>query len=106
MKKIKRLEELTEGRHMLTFQPILWAQVTIRKACDEGRLHMRHEMELIRECDKIRGSNGGVSVYGWIPIPLAYTQVQLFVMIIMPSNTSIISTWSCSPPTNAITKGP
>ena len=75
MKKIKRKEELTEGRHLITYQPILWAQLTIKKACDKGRLHMRHEIELIRECNKIRGNNGGIAIYGWIPIPLVYTQV-------------------------------
>ena len=83
MKKIKRLEELTEERHLISFQPILWAQVIIRKACDEGRLHMRHEIELIRECNKIRGNNGGIAIYGWIPIPLAYTQVQLRNMLFL-----------------------
>ena len=36
---------------------------------------MRHEIELIRECDKISGCNGWLLIYGWIPIPLAYTQV-------------------------------
>ena len=75
--KIRRLEELTEGRHSITYQPIQWAQLTIKKACQKGLIESRHEAELIRECDKIRCNNGGVSVYGWIPIPLAYTQVKL-----------------------------
>jgi len=75
MKKLNNLKETTDGNHAIVFRPVQWAQTAIRKAFEEGLLHIRHEVELIRECNKISGCNGMLLVYGWIPIPLAYTQV-------------------------------
>ena len=68
------------GRHGLAFMPLMWADLVFKKMAKEGKIHMREKIELVREVEKLRGLNSMMGIYAWIPIPLAYTQVE-FVFI-------------------------
>jgi len=75
MKKIKKLDAELMGRHSLTYLPLMWADLVFKKLAQEGKIHMREKIELVREVERLRGLNSMMGIYAWIPIPLAYTQV-------------------------------
>merc|ERR1712032_156278 len=64
------------GRHQITWYPNMWAQNLLRKARKEGLIQndwFAHV--LIKEVDNMANLNGMLICYGWINIPLVYTQV-------------------------------
>jgi len=64
------------ARHQISWYPNMWAQNLLRKARKEGLIlndwfcHV-----LIKEVDNMANANGMLICYGWINIPLVYTQV-------------------------------
>ena len=79
MKKIKKLDAELKGRHSLTYLPLMWADLVFKKMAQEGKIHMREKIELVREIERINGLNSMMGIYAWIPIPLAYTQVDFIL---------------------------
>ena len=85
MKKIKKLDAELLGRHSLTYLPLMWADQVFKKMAQEGKIHMREKIELVKEVDRLRGLNSMMGNYAWIPIPLAYTQVEFIFIFVQCS---------------------
>jgi len=76
MEKLQKLHDKTEGKHSIVWYPMQWAQAALRDVYKEGLIMSDlHHWELTKECDKIASLNGTIVCYGWINIPLVYTQV-------------------------------
>ena len=83
MKKLQKLDELTEDLHATTWYPIHWAQEAVRKAKDEGLFTADiYLKELQNDLKAISSGNGTLLVYAWINIPLVYTQLVTIVVYI------------------------
>ena len=79
MEKIKKLDAELLGRHSLTYLPLMWADQAFKKMAREGKIHMREKIELVREVERLNSLNSMMGIYAWIPIPLAYTQVDFYI---------------------------
>jgi len=76
MMQIKQMDDLVELRHQITWFPNMWAQNLLRKARKEGLIaNDWFTHVLIKEVDTMANANGMLICYGWISIPLVYTQV-------------------------------
>jgi len=76
MLQLQKLSDLIQNRHQISWYPNMWAQNLIRKARKEGLIQndwFAHV--LIKEVDSMANMNGMLICYGWINIPLVYTQV-------------------------------
>jgi len=76
MLKLQKLNDLIQNRHQITWYPNMWAQNLLRKARKEGLIQndwFAHV--LVKEVDSMANLNGMLICYGWINIPLVYTQV-------------------------------
>jgi len=76
MLQLQKLNDLIQNRHQITWYPNMWAQNLLRKARKEGLIQndwFAHV--LIKEVDSMANLNGMLICYGWINIPLVYTQV-------------------------------
>lgn len=76
MLQLNKLNELVQNRHQISWYPNMWAQNLLRKARKEGLIQndwFAHV--LIKEVDNMANMNGMLICYGWINIPLVYTQV-------------------------------
>jgi len=76
MLQLQKLNDLIQNRHQITWYPNMWAQNLLRKARKEGLIQndwFAHV--LIKEVDNMANLNGMLICYGWINIPLVYTQV-------------------------------
>lgn len=74
--QLKQMDDLVANKHPMTRVPNMWAQNLICKAKREGLIaNDWHTQVLIKEVDKMANMNGMLLCYGWISIPLAYTQV-------------------------------
>jgi len=83
MKKLQKLDELTEELHATTWYPIHWAQEAVRRARDEGLFTADIFLkELQNDLKAISSGNGTLLVYAWINIPLVYTQLVTIVVYI------------------------
>jgi len=73
---LKQLSELIENRHQISWFPNMWAQGLLRKARRENLIaNDWFTHVLIKEVDNMANMNGMLICYGWINIPLVYTQV-------------------------------
>jgi len=76
MKKLEDKEKKVEEKHNLVWYPILWAQNLLGDARREGLLKADlYHVQLINQCNKVASNNTQLICYGWINIPLVYTQV-------------------------------
>jgi len=76
MIQIKQMDDLVANRHQVTWFPNMWAQNLLRKARKEGLIaNDWFTHVLIKEVDNMANQNGMLICYGWISIPLVYTQV-------------------------------
>jgi len=76
MLQLQKLNDLIQNRHQISWYPNMWAQNLCRKARKEGLIQndwFAHV--LIKEVDNMANLNGMLICYGWINIPLVYTQV-------------------------------
>merc|ERR1719474_1902781 len=76
MLQLQKLSDLIQNRHQISWYPNMWAQNLFRKARKEGLIQndwFAHV--LIKEVDSMANMNGMLICYGWINIPLVYTQV-------------------------------
>jgi len=76
MLQLQKLNDLIQNRHQISWYPNMWAQNLLRKARKEGLIQndwFAHV--LIKEVDNMANLNGMLICYGWINIPLVYTQV-------------------------------
>merc|ERR1712055_1173870 len=76
MIQLKQMDDLVNNRHQISWFPNMWAQNLLRKARKEGLIQndwFAHV--LIKEVDSMANMNGMLICYGWINIPLVYTQV-------------------------------
>jgi len=74
--KLTMLFRKTEGKHSIVWYPMQWCQAVLRSAHQEGLIPSDlHYWALTSECDKVASLNGTLICYGWINIPLVYTQV-------------------------------
>merc|ERR1719249_43111 len=74
--QLQKLNDLIQNRHQISWYPNMWAQNLLRKARKEGLIQndwFAHV--LIKEVDNMANLNGMLICYGWINIPLVYTQV-------------------------------
>lgn len=73
---LKQLNELVQNRHQISWFPNMWAQNLLRKARRENLIaNDWFTHVLIKEVDNMANLNGMLICYGWINIPLVYTQV-------------------------------
>eukprot|EP00092_Neocalanus_flemingeri_P034954 GFUD01038033.1.p1 GENE.GFUD01038033.1~~GFUD01038033.1.p1 ORF type:complete len:602 (-),score=120.13 GFUD01038033.1:163-1941(-) len=76
MIQLKQMDDLVNNRHQITWFPFMWAQNLLRKARKEGLIvNDWFTHVLIKEVDNMANMNGMLICYGWISIPLVYTQV-------------------------------
>jgi len=76
MIQLKQMDELVNKRHQISWFPFMWAQNLLRKARKEGLIaNDWFTHVLIKEVDNMANMNGMLICYGWISIPLVYTQV-------------------------------
>jgi len=78
MKKLSQLYEETEGKHWVIWAPIKWAKGLLHLAWKEKLVVDNKDRfwgELTKECAHVYKSNLQLVLYGWVPIPLLYTQV-------------------------------
>jgi len=74
--QIKNIEEVVQRRHQISWYPFMWAQNLLRTARREGLIaNDWFTHVLIKEVDNMANMNGMLICYGWISIPLVYTQV-------------------------------
>lgn len=74
--KLANLYDKVDGKHSIVWYPIQWAQAILQTAFKKGIIKSDiHYWALTRECEKISSLNGTLICYGWINIPLVYTQV-------------------------------
>ena len=79
MIQLKQMDDLVENKHQITWFPNMWAQNLIRKARREGLISSDWVSHvLIKEVESMASMNGMLICYGWISIPLVYTQVCTF----------------------------
>jgi len=70
------MDELVVNKHQITWFPNMWAQNLLRKARREDLIaNDWFTHVLIKEVDSMANMNGMLICYGWINIPLVYTQV-------------------------------
>jgi len=76
MIQLKQMDDLVNNRHQISWFPFMWAQNLLRKARKEGLIaNDWFTHVLIKEVDNMANMNGMLICYGWINIPLVYTQV-------------------------------
>jgi len=76
MIQLKQMDNLVNNRHQISWFPFMWAQNLLRKARKEGLIaNDWFTHVLIKEVDNMANMNGMLICYGWINIPLVYTQV-------------------------------
>jgi len=76
MIQLKQMDDLVNKRHQISWFPFMWAQNLLRKARKEGLIaNDWFTHVLIKEVDNMANMNGMLICYGWINIPLVYTQV-------------------------------
>ena len=76
MIQLKQMDNLVNNRHQISWFPFMWAQNLLRKARKEGLIaNDWFTHVLIKEVDNMANMNGMLICYGWISIPLVYTQV-------------------------------
>jgi len=76
MIQLKQMDELVVNKHQITWFPNMWAQNLLRKARREELIaNDWFAHVLIKEVDNMANMNGMLICYGWINIPLVYTQV-------------------------------
>eukprot|EP00092_Neocalanus_flemingeri_P007373 GFUD01007960.1.p1 GENE.GFUD01007960.1~~GFUD01007960.1.p1 ORF type:complete len:548 (-),score=81.86 GFUD01007960.1:485-2128(-) len=76
MIQLKQMDDLVVNKHQITWFPNMWAQNLLRKARREGLVENDwFSHVLIKEVDSMANMNGMLICYGWISIPLVYTQV-------------------------------
>jgi len=76
MIQLKQMDELVMNKHQITWFPFMWAQNLLRKARREDLIKNDwFSHVLIKEVDNMANMNGMLICYGWINIPLVYTQV-------------------------------
>jgi len=76
MIQLKQMDDLVKNRHQISWFPFMWAQNLLRKARKEGLIaNDWFTHVLIKEVDNMANMNGMLICYGWISIPLVYTQV-------------------------------
>ena len=81
LKKLEKLDKLTEGLHATSWYPIQWAQAAIRKAREEGSISSDLLFQELQENLKaISSGNGTLLMYAWVNIPLVYTQLVTIVV--------------------------
>jgi len=74
--QLKQLDEAVQHRHQISWYPFMWAQNALRAARREGLIaNDWFTHVLIKEVDNMANMNGMLICYGWISIPLVYTQV-------------------------------
>ena len=77
MIQLKQMDELVVNKHQITWFPNMWAQNLLRKARREELIaNDWFAHVLIKEVDNMANMNGMLICYGWINIPLVYTQVR------------------------------
>ena len=77
MIQLKQMDDLVNKRHQISWFPFMWAQNLLRKARKEGLIaNDWYTHVLIKEVDNMANMNGMLICYGWINIPLVYTQVN------------------------------
>jgi len=76
MIQLKQMDDLVNNRHQISWFPFMWAQNLLRRARKEGLIaNDWFTHVLIKEVDNMANMNGMLICYGWINIPLVYTQV-------------------------------
>jgi len=76
MIQLKQMDDLVKHRHQISWFPFMWAQNLLRKARKEGLIaNDWFTHVLVKEVDSMANMNGMLICYGWISIPLVYTQV-------------------------------
>ena len=77
MIQLKQMDDLVKHRHQISWFPFMWAQNLLRKARKEGLIaNDWFTHVLVKEVDSMANMNGMLICYGWISIPLVYTQVE------------------------------
>ena len=77
MIQLKQMDDLVNKQHQISWFPFMWAQNLLRKARKEGLIaNDWFTHVLIKEVDNMANMNGMLICYGWINIPLVYTQVE------------------------------
>jgi len=76
MIQLKQMDNLVKNRHQISWFPFMWAQNLLRKARKGGLIvNDWFTHVLVKEVDNMANMNGMLICYGWISIPLVYTQV-------------------------------
>jgi len=76
LKKLEKLDQLTEGLHATTWYPMQWAQVVLRRAREGGSISSDLLYgKLQSNIQDIIAMNGTLLMYAWVNIPLVYTQL-------------------------------
>ena len=81
LKKLEKLDKLTEGLHATSWYPIQWAQAAIRKARAKGSISSDFLLRDLQEnLKEMSSANGTLLMYAWVNIPLVYTQLVTIVV--------------------------
>ena len=68
--------------HETTYIPILWALNLVHNARKDGKINVEAPVyaSLISAFDYLEGKNRSLFNHGWINFPLAYTQVNIYII--------------------------